>query len=50
MKTDNKKVEMFAQEMTRRIDKDYELHFITKQSLKTDIKNLTKHFTSLQIL
>jgi len=46
MKTDNKKVEMFAQEMTRRIDKDYQLHFITKLSLKTDIKNLTKHFTS----
>jgi hypothetical protein len=40
----NLRINSFGQELLRRIDEDYSLHFIVKQNMKSDINHLTKQF------
>ena len=40
----NLRIYIFGQELLRRIDEDYSLHFIVKQNMKSDINHLTKQF------
>lgn len=40
----NLRIKHFGHEMLRRIDEDYNLHFIVKQNMKSDIRHLTKQF------
>ncbi len=40
----NLRIKSFAEEILRRINEDYALHFIVKQNMKSDINHLTKQF------
>lgn len=40
----NLRIKHFGQEIQRRIEEDYSLHFLVKQNLKSDINYLTQQF------
>ncbi len=40
----NLRIKHFGEEISRRIDKDYAMHFLVKQNLKSDINYLTEQF------
>ncbi len=40
----NTRIKHFGQEIQRRIEEDYSLHFLVKQNLKSDINYLTQQF------